>query len=457
MELKDHKEAWESLNPCRCRDMKYMMSDFLHLHIDSMAFKGYGVSRHGGKVIFVPFTVTGDEVEAEIVEERKNYSLAKTNRIVTASPWRVEPRCPYFGRCGGCHWQHINPLFQAEIKGGILKDVLGRLGGLKEISAPSLVPSKHPYQYRVRVQLKVEGKNIGYYQEGSHRLIPIEHCPIAHPLVNETLSVLPLDFPHLERLNEVEINASPEEGKSALLLHSSRLLRGAEREARHFLEHHPMIKGMTLITKERTLRLGDPTLNITVSFQRYGHQRTLNLRASLGAFFQVNLEQNQNLVQTVLKFSDLKGEEKLLDFYSGIGNLTLPLAMEAKETLGIEENKTAVEDARWNARRNGISRCRFVRARVEEALKTLQGSHPDVVILDPPRMGSKVLGTYLDQLHPKKVIYVSCDPTTLARDLRFFSEKGFRLQQVQLLDFFPQSYHMEIVALLRSPCSTDIQ
>jgi 23S rRNA (uracil1939-C5)-methyltransferase len=437
--------------------MKYRMSNLLHVHIDSMAFKGYGVSRHGGKVIFLPFTVTGDEVEAEIVEERKNYSLARASRIVKPSPRRVEPRCPYFGRCGGCHWQHIHPLFQAEIKGEILKDILGRLGGLKEIPPLSLVPSKHPYEYRVRVQLKVEEKGIGYYQEGSHRLIPIDHCPIAHPLVNETLSVLRQDFPFLERLNEVEINVSPEEGKGILLLHASRFLRGTEREARSFLEHHPVVKGMTLLTKGRSLRLGDSALNITVPFQRHGRQRRLSLRASPETFFQVNLEQNQNLVQTVLEFSDVKGEEKLLDLYSGIGNLTLPLATEAKETLGIEENKTAVEDARWNARRNGISRCRFVRGRVEDILKTFESSHPDVLVLDPPRTGCNVLGTHIDRVNPKRVVYVSCDPTTLARDLRFFVEKEFRLQDVRLLDFFPQSYHMEVVALLRSPCSTDIQ
>jgi 23S rRNA (uracil1939-C5)-methyltransferase len=437
--------------------MKYGMSNLLDLHIDSMAFRGYGVSRHGGKVIFVPFTVTGDEVQVEIVEERKNYSLARVSRIVKPSPWRVEPRCPYFGRCGGCHWQHINPLFQVEIKGGILKDILGRLGGLKEIPSFSLAPSKHPYEYRVRVQLKVEGKGIGYYQESSHRLIPIDHCPIAHPLVNETLSALRQDFPFLERLNEVEINVSPEEGKSILLLYFPRFLRGAEREARSFLEHHPVVKGMAMATKGRPLRLGDSTLNFTVPFQRYGRQRTLSLRASPETFFQVNLEQNQRLVQTVLEFSDVKGEEKLLDLYSGIGNLTLPLATEAKEILGVEGNKAAVEDARWNARKNGISHCRFVRASVEDMLETFEGSHPDVLVLDPPRTGCKALRTHMDRLNPKRVVYVSCDPTTLARDLRFFSEKEFRLQDIRLLDFFPQSYHMEVVALLRSPCSTDIQ
>jgi 23S rRNA (uracil1939-C5)-methyltransferase len=422
-----------------------------------MAFKGYGVSRHGGKVIFVPFAVTGDEVEVEIVEERKNYSLAKTSRILTPSPWRVEPRCPYFGRCGGCHWQHINPLSQIEIKGQILKDILGRLGGLKEIPPLSLAPSKHPYEYRVRVQLKVEGKGIGYYQESSHRLIPIDHCPIAHPLVNETLSALRQDFPVLEGLNEVEINVSPEEGKSILLLHFPRFPRRAEREARSFLEHHPVVKGIAMVARGRSLRFGNPTLNFTVSFQRHGRQRALSLRASSETFFQVNLEQNQGLVQTVLEFSDVKGEEKLLDLYSGIGNLTLPLATEAKETLGIEGNKTAVEDARWNARRNGISHCHFVRARVEDMPETFDGSHPDVLVLDPPRTGCKALGTHMDRLHPKRVVYVSCDPTTLARDLRFFSEKEFRLHDIRLLDFFPQSYHMEVVALLRSPCSTDIQ
>ena len=425
--------------------------------IESMAFGGYGVFRLKGKVIFVPFTVTGDEVEVEIVQERKDYALARVSRIVKPSLWRVEPRCPYFGRCGGCHWQHINPLFQAEIKVRILQDILGRLGALREIPPIPIAPSKHPYHYRMRVQLKVERKAIGYYQERSHHLIPIDHCPIAHPLVNETLSTLRQDFPFLERLNEVEINVSPEEGKSILLLHSSRFLREAEREARRFLEHHPVVKGMAMVAKGRSLQLGDPHLNFTVPFERGGQQRALSLRASPDTFFQVNLEQNQRLVQTVLEFSDLKGDEKLLDLYSGIGNLTLPLATEAKETLGIEENKTAVEDARWNARRNGIPHCRFIRGRVEETLKTFDSSHSDVLVLDPPRTGCKALGAHMERLNPKRVIYVSCDPTTLARDLRFFSEKQFRLQDIRLLDFFPQSYHMEVVALLRSPCSRDIQ
>lgn len=437
--------------------MKYGMSHLLHLHIDSMAFKGYGVSRYGGKVIFVPFTVTGDEVHVEIVEERKNYSLARVSGIVKPSSSRVEPRCPYFGRCGGCHWQHINPLTQAEIKGGILKDILARLGGLKEIPPFPLAPSKHPYGYRVRVQLKVEGKEIGYYQEGSHCFIPVDHCPIAHPLVNETLSTLRQGFPVLEGLSEVEINVSPEEGKSILLLHFPRFPKGIEKEALSFLEHHPLVKGIAMVVKGRSLRLGDPTLNFTVPFQLYGRQRTLRLRASAETFFQVNAEQNPRLVQTVLDFSDLKGDERLLDLYSGVGNLTLPLAMEAKETLGIEENKIAVEDARWNTRRNGIAHCRFVRASVEDMLKTLESSPPDVLVLDPPRTGCKAVGTHMDRLSSKRVVYVSCDPTTLARDLRFFSEKKFRLQDIRLLDFFPQSYHMEVVVLLRSPCSTDIQ
>ena len=177
-------------------------------------------------------------------------------------------------------------------------------------------------------------------------------------------------------------------------------------------------------------------------------KRDLKFRISPGSFFQVNLEQNQTLIQTVLQFSEVNEEEKVLDLYAGVGNLTLPLAMGAKEVLGIEENRTAIEDARFNAEKNGIRNCEFIHGKVEDVLKHWKRENPDLVVLDPPRTGCKTILDQVVRLKPKKIVYVSCEPTTFSRDLRLFSERGYSLQKLSLIDMFPQTYHMEVVGLL---------
>ena len=178
-------------------------------------------------------------------------------------------------------------------------------------------------------------------------------------------------------------------------------------------------------------------------------KRYLKFRISSGSFSQVNLEQNQTLIQTVLQFADVNKEERVLDLYAGVGNLTLPLAMGAGEILGIEENRTAIEDARFNAERNGINNCEFIHGRVEDVLMRWKREKPDLVVLDPPRTGCKTVLDQVVRLKPKKIVYVSCEPTTFARDVRPFSERGYTLQNLSLIDMFPQTYHMEAIGLLQ--------
>ncbi len=419
-------------------------------HIESLAFKGYGLARIDGKVVFVPYSVTGDEGEIELVEERKRYSMGRLTQMVKSSPWRDNPRCPYFGRCGGCQWQHIRDSIQMDLKKEILVDLLRRLGKLKEPPPIVTLPPSQFYGYRTRIQLKVRGKSIGYFRERSHQVVDIHECPIAHPLINQMLCLIREKFPSLSQVKEIEINLSPDEGKGILLLRLSSPRSIVERGWEEFFKNHPIFKGLAIEAQKGKKCLGDPYLNFTIPLNGEEPKGRLKYRASLGSFSQINMEGNQKLIETVLQFSELNAEAYVLDLYAGIGNFTLPLAMKAKEVFGIEENQQAVEDAYFNREMNGIKNCNFIRGRVEEGLRDWKRERVDLIVLDPPRAGSKRILAQMVRLKPKKIIYVSCEPTTFSRDIALLSEKGYHLNKIHLIEMFPQTYHMEVIGLLQS-------
>ena len=417
--------------------------------IESVAFKGYGVTRIRGKVVFVPYTVSGDKAWIEVVKEKKEYSMGRVVEMTEPSPWRVAPPCPYFGSCGGCQWQHIDYSAQGELKKEILRDTLQRLGGLKEIPSIRTMLSPKPYDYRIRIQLKVRGKAIGYYQERSHKIVEIDRCPISHPLINQIIQGLREELAALLRMEETEINVSPEEGRGVILFHLHSCDQRTEHFIKKFLQSHPVLCGIALSRKGGFNFFGDPALNFTIPLRQGGEKTNLELRISPGSFFQVHPDQNQALIQTVLQFSEVNKGDRVVDLYAGVGNLTLPLATGARGSLGIEENRMAVKDARFNAERNGITNCEFIQGRVEDVLKHWEREKPDLAVLDPPRTGCKTILDQLVRWKPKKIIYVSCEPTTFSRDLRVLSEGGYSLTRLSLIDMFPQTYHMEMVGLLK--------
>lgn len=419
------------------------------VHIESLAFKGYGVARIYGKVVFIPYSVSGDEGVIELIEERKRYSIGRWTHIFKPSPWRNNPLCPHFGRCGGCQWQHIRDSIQIDFKKEILMDLLRRLGKLKDLPLIISSPPSQFYGYRTRIQLKVSGKSIGYFRERSHQVVDIHECPIAHPLINQMLYSIREKFPSMSQTKQVEINLSPEEGKGILLLHLSSPNLIIERGWEAFFKSHPIFKGLAIEAQKGRICLGDPYLNFTISLNGEGAKRRLKYRASLGSFSQINMEENQKLIETVLQFSELNGEASVLDLYAGIGNFTLPLAMKVKEVIGVEENQKAVEDAYFNRERNGIKNCDFIQGRVEEVLRDWKRERIDLIVLDPPRAGCKWILEQMVRLKPKKIIYVSCEPTTFSRDIAILSEKGYPLKKIRLIDMFPQTYHMEIIGLLQ--------
>lgn len=419
----------------------------MKVKIESVAFKGYGVGRLHGKVIFVPYTVTGDEVSVTPVEERKDFSIAKLKGIITPSPWRVTPPCPYFGYCGGCQWQHIEPMVQGELKKEILKNLFQRLGRLKELPPLSLIPSSSPYGYRARIQLKVDGKRIGFFEGKSHRIIEIDQCLIAHPLVNSLLKELQKGRYALSHIREIEINVSPEEEKGILIFHLDKPVSRETLPIHELIGSSPFLKGWVLAGINGWEYFGDPILYLKTEGISSKIRKVFRLRVSPESFYQVNLEQNLTLLETVLEFAQLRGEERVLELYSGIGNFSLPLAMKAGWILGIEENRKAIEDARFNAEENRIGNCQFLLGRVEERMKEL-GEGVDLMVLDPPRRGAKSVLVEIERLRPKRIIYLSCDPTTFIRDITLLLQKGYSLQKVRLVDMFPQSYHMEVIGLL---------
>ncbi len=418
--------------------------------IESMAFGGYGVARVNGKVLFIPYTVTGEEVCIEIAKEKRRFSLGKLVRVIKPSPWRIDPPCPQFGVCGGCQWQHIEPSVHGEMKRKILIESLKHLGKLDPIPHIEVAPAPKPYGYRIRVQLKTEERTIGYYREGSHKIVDISLCPIAHPLVNQIISILRNHQSHFSTMKEIEINVSPQEEKGVLLFHSNSIDQRFEYFAKQFLQGQPILKGIAISRKREWISIGNPSLAFKISTQENENEkeRDLLLRISPGSFFQVNFEQNEKLIQTVIEFSGAKKTERILDLYAGAGNLTLPLAIQAGEVWGIEENRTAIEDGRFNAEGNGIRNVHFIEGKVEKVLKDWKKGKPNQIILDPPREGCKKIIHHIVELAPEKIVYVSCEPTTFTRDLHLFTEKRYSLERLRLIDMFPQTYHMELVGLL---------
>ena len=416
--------------------------------IDSMAFKGYGVARMDGKVVFIPFSMVGDKAKIEIIREKKDYAIGKLDQLIESSPWRVDPPCPSFGQCGGCQWQHIDDSIQGEFKGRILKEILKKLGKLRNVPSIQVFSSSEPYRYRTRIQLRVKGNSVGYFQEKTHHLVDIDHCPISHPLINQIIRFIRQALPSFSQVREIGINVSPEEGKGVLIIHSHFFDSRLKNFLKEWLRACSLLKGLVIEKKGGVTLFGDPHLNFTIPLNQHKTITHLKLRTSSDSFFQVNLKQNQTLIQTVLRFSETNPEERILDLYAGVGNLTFPSAMGAKEAVGIEENRIAVEDAQLNAKRNGIKNCSFLHGRVEDVLKHLERGNPDLIVLDPPRKGCKTVLDQFIRLKPKKMVYVSCEPTTFARDLHLLSERGYHLQRLALIDMFPQTYHMEVVGLL---------
>jgi 23S rRNA (uracil1939-C5)-methyltransferase len=409
--------------------------------IEKVVYGGYGLAKED-KVYFVPYTLPNEEVEIQVVEEKKDYSIANPIKILNPSPFRVVASCKYYTVCGGCDFQHINYEKQVEIKKEILNDQLLRIGKV-DIQIESVYPS-NPFKYRNKAQFKFNGNKLGFYKQNSYEIVDIDYCYLLKDDLNniiEPLKKFLLKYALTPSQIVVFSNCKDEKLLKFEFLDDSQIVNVIPDLSIYKDEIDEKIKGVGFYSKnKRHILVGEDVVFEAVDKYKY--------RVSMDSFFQVNIYQVKNLIDTVI--SNVKDYKKAVDFYCGVGTITIPLAFHLKEVLGIEANEEAVKDAKANIKHNNLKNIKFLKGKTDKGLKYAKDFNPDLVVLDPPRSGlnKRIIKEISSIKTVKRVIYVSCNPSTLARDLKDFQESGFNTKSVSMIDMFPQTHHIESVAIL---------
>jgi 23S rRNA (uracil1939-C5)-methyltransferase len=426
-----------------------------NLEIIALVHGGRGIGRHQGKAVFVPLVAPGDVVDCRIVKSKKRFAEAELIEVVVPSPVRRKPPCPYFGTCGGCQWQHLPYSEQLLWKGQNFSDQLVRCKVVKENSIKPIVAAQNEWHYRNRVQLKVhssdDGIAIGFYRHGSHNVVDIDHCRLIAPPIQEALSLLREAFQgkiNAESVEQIDL-ACGDDGRVRILIYAQP--EGCESlrsQLQAFAEGSRLNVCMKLagqLSVEVIHGLGELTVNVD--------QPALGLSYGPGGFVQVNSNQNRVMVSSMIELLELKGDERILDLFCGMGNFSLPLARRAGHVVGVEDYAPSIDMARLNAEANQVRNVEFVVADASMIMARFKSEALDLVVLDPPRAGNYEVVKQLLQLHPQRVLYVSCDPATLARDLVPLVNGGYEVVYSQPFDLFPQTWHVESMTLLQKVMS----
>jgi 23S rRNA (uracil1939-C5)-methyltransferase len=438
----------------------------LDLTIEKLIYGGDGLARlpadekGGGKAVFVPFVLEGEKITATITEEKPGFARARADELLEASAARVEPKCPYFQRCGGCHYQHTSYEHQLEIKTAVLKENLRRLAKLELPSEIEVHPSP-PWNYRNRTRLQVRAEGqfaLGYFQFGSHTLLAVEECPISSPLINRAIATLwRLGRAGRIRpeLREVELFANENDTKLQVELYCDprqEKQQGAqagqefaERLRREMLEVVSVyVFAQTVATARRAEGhiTEEPAWSVGPGEFRY-KTKAAEFRVNGGSFFQVNRFLVDGLVEIV---TANRGGQVALDLYAGVGLFTAALSKAFGHVVAVESSHRAAADLPYNSGPN----VKTVRATVDHYLAGRGNKlRPDLVVVDPPRAGlGDRVAKAVAKMEAQRLTYVSCDPATLAHDLVALTTGGFRLEDVHLVDLFPQTFHIESVVQL---------
>ena len=435
------------------------MSD-IRVTIDKLAFGGNGVCRIAGKVCFVPFSCPGDEVRLAITSDKRSYLLARIVELITPSPVRTTPPCPIFGTCGGCAWQHVSYAQQLASKQLILAETLWRGARVAAECVTSTRPSPQQYGYRSRVQFKLHGSGnnlkIGFYRTGTHLVEDMaEGCPVALPVINGALGSLRSclkSFSDVRSIPQISVDCA-EQGVIAVITCTG---RDTAAVAAFFREHREALFPVTglFLQSDRKTGLqkvfGDDLLTYSLP-DLSSKTKTCQLSYQSGGFAQINREQNAAMLEIVKHFGNFHGTEHVLDLYCGNGNFSLPIASLVAQVTGIEEYAGSIAAAQDNCSKNGITNAAFICADAVTATRRLAGSGQrfDTVLLDPPRSGAADAVPEICRLDPAAIIYISCDPSTLARDCGLLAGSGYLVKESVPVDMFPQTYHIESVTLLQ--------
>ena len=415
----------------------------MQVEIESIAFGGSGVAREEGKVIFVKGGVPKDVLDVRIIKDKGSYAEAIIESVITPSPERAEPVCEVFGTCGGCQLQNLGYEAQTREKEHMLKDALRRTGGFTDLTVEPIFPSGSGYAYRTRVRLAAwyyAGKwHIGYNIGGTRRKVGITSCPISDGPINGAIGRLSavlaaFDEPRFP-LEFVQISSDGNDAHISLVARSGKQPGALSALAKH-LARFPETESVSIRGKSEA----------EFEFELSG----MRFLANPSVFTQSNPSVNEAIVDTALEWTGPVEGLSVLDLYSGIGNFSAPLAKAASKVVSVEINRFSSALARKNAGINGLTNISFITAPTDEAVNELleKGEAFDVVVLDPPREGAKEILEGIASLATRKIIYVSCDPATLSRDLKRLNELGWSPRRVKPFDMFPQTYHVESVALL---------
>ncbi len=410
---------------------------------ESLAYGGSAIARHDGKALFVDGAVPAEKLRVRVTEDHGSWAKAEVVSILEPGPDRVSPPCPIVSECGGCPWQHVAYPAQLAAKQAAVTEALRRIGGLAGANVEPILPSPETFGYRNRLSLRFEDGRIGFYQARTNRLVPVPDCLLAAPEVRSALPVVERFVASLAtRVMRVEIaSRGLLPGVSVAVQSASRLRHGDTLAAHAVVEDRASaVRGLVMHGRGWKRSWGDPR-------RRFEVAPGVVVDFPGASFGQVNTKANLDLVRTVVARCTAPVPARLVELYAGAGNFSFAIAARAGRVLAVDEDEGAVEAGRAAAREAGIRNLKFAAARAEDWLESAAGP-VDVLLLDPPRSGLGSAAARVAALRATRVVYVSCNPTTLARDLRTLVDGGYRVAGVTPIDLFPQTFHVETVCTL---------
>jgi 23S rRNA (uracil1939-C5)-methyltransferase len=414
------------------------------LDIDALSYGPYGIGRADGKAVMVPHTAPGDRIEARIVESKERYCVGEIARLIAPSPLRRTPPCPYVGSCGGCSWQHLDYDAQLTAKQKSVDDALRRIGKLDGFELRPIIPSANEFHYRRRIRLQVGAdRRLGFHGAASHRLVEIEDCLIADERLGKAIETLRRWARGLNtNIEDIELVVGDRTDELVAAVSAADTFVPRDESACANLIGAE-VRGLIVAGRDERKIWGDPRITVDV---RGG----LSLIVDADAFTQVNPEGNTRILDELLGAGQFQESDRILELYCGAGNFTLPMARQSRDVVAIEGYRPALANAKLNAQRNGVRNIRWISAPVPKAVADLKRRRDKFtkIVLDPPRAGAKGIETDLAAFGAEKIVYVSCNPATLARDLAAMVKHGYKLRRVQPIDLFPQTFHVETLAIL---------
>ena len=412
-------------------DLEINKGSEIKTNIEKLVYGGDGFTHIGSRACFVENAVPGDEIIAEIKNIKKQYLNASIKKILKRSTKRIAPPCPYHMNCGGCQWQHIDYNYQLYWKQEILNESLERIGNLSNIKINKIVPSPKQFKYRTRTIMQLNGKKTppGYFMRNSHKIIPIKSCMLLEEPINTALHDLS------EKIQRIAESQEIKDVEFLYLKHSHEVIISFNSSS-----YRKRIKPLIYACDKKT---------IIEKADLIEEINGLNFIRSQRRFYQINYQQNINMIKFVIQFFAELDNPDILDLYCGCGNFSLFLAKNGAKISGIDFDEKVIQEAVKNTKANNIKNCSFKAYDLSKRNANIYKSRHNGVLLNPPRTGAtKNVLEHIISVDPEVIVYVSCNPATLSRDLKILLDKNYRISEIQPLDMFPQTYHIETIVKL---------